>query len=78
MIATGGFVPPVVKGLNKSFREESGDYIDINNYAKNIEEAKILMAEAGYPNGENFPTIELNVGAGFYTTVMEAVQDMWI
>ncbi len=77
LIATGGFVPPVVKGLNKSFREESGDYIDINNYAKNIEEAKRLMAEAGYPNGENFPTIELNVGAGFYTTVMEAVQDMW-
>ena len=45
LIATGGFVPPVVKGLNKSFREESGDYIDINNYAKNIEEAKRLMAE---------------------------------
>ncbi len=77
LIATGGFVPPVVKGLNKSFREESGDYIDINNHAKNIEEAKRLMAEAGYPNGENFPPIEINVGAGFYTTVMEAVQDMW-
>lgn len=77
LIAAGGFVPPVVKGLNKSFREESGDYIDINNYSKNVEEAKRLMAEAGYPNGENFPPIELNVGAGFYTTVMEAVQEMW-
>lgn len=77
LIATGGFVPPVVNGLNKSFREESGNYIDINNHAKNVEEAKRLMAEAGYPNGENFPPIELNVGAGFYTTVMEAVQEMW-
>ena len=77
LIPAEAFVPPVVKGLEKSFREESSNYIIANNYSNNVEEAKKLLAEAGYPNGENFPILEVKVSSGFYTTVLEAIQQMW-
>lgn len=77
LIAAESFVPPVVKGLEKSFREESSNFIIANNYSNNIIEAKRLLAEAGYPNGENFPILEVKVSSGFYTTVLEAIQEMW-
>lgn len=77
LIAAESFVPPVVKGVEKSFREESSNFIIANNYSNNIIEAKRLLAEAGYPNGENFPILEVKVSSGFYTTVLEAIQDMW-
>lgn len=77
LIAAESFVPPVVKGVEKSFREESSNFIIANNYSNNIIEAKKLLAEAGYPNGENFPILEVKVSSGFYTTVLEAIQDMW-
>ena len=70
-------VPPQVRGLNGTFRSESGDYIDINNYEENIEIAKSLLAEAGYPNGENYPILELKVSPGIYVLVGEAIQQMW-
>ena len=75
----GALVPRGVTDIKGDFRENAGEYISVDpkDYESNVEEAKRLMAEAGYPNGENFPTIEINVGAGFYTTVMEAVQVMW-
>lgn len=77
LIAAESFVAPVVKGFEKSFREESSNFIIANNYSNNIIEAKRLLAEAGYPNGENFPILEVKVSSGFYTTVLEAIQDMW-
>lgn len=77
LIAAESFVPPVVKGLEKSFREESSNFIIANNYSNNIIEAKKLLSEAGYPNGENFPILEVKVSSGFYTTVLEAIQEMW-
>lgn len=77
LIAAESFVPPVVKGVEKSFREESSNFIIANNYSNNIIEAKKLLAEAGYPNRENFPILEVKVSSGFYTTVLEAIQDMW-
>ena len=77
LTAAEAFVPPEVKGLEKSFREESVNYIDADNYDENVKEAKKLLAEAGYPNGKNFPILEIKVSSGFYTTVMEAVQQMW-
>lgn len=77
LIAAESFVPPVVKGLEKSFREESSNFIIANNYSNNIIEAKRLLAEAGYPNGENFPILEVKVSSGFYTTVLEAIQEIW-
>ena len=77
LIAAESFVPPVVKGVEKSFREESSNFIIANNYSNNIIEAKRLLSEAGYPNGENFPILEVKVSSGFYTTVLEAIQEMW-
>lgn len=76
-IPAGALVPPQVRGLNVTFRSESGDYIDINNYEKNIEIAKSLLAEAGYSNGENYPILELKVSPGIYVLVGEAIQQMW-
>ena len=77
LIAAESFVAPIVKGFEKSFREESSNFIIANNYSNNVEEAKKLLSEAGYPNGENFPILEVKVSSGFYTTVLEAIQQMW-
>ena len=76
-IPAGAFVPPAVKGEEIKFREETTNYIDTDNYAGNIEKAKSLMAEAGYPNGQNYPVIELKVSPGIYVLVGEAIQQMW-
>ncbi|NFA41123.1 peptide ABC transporter substrate-binding protein [Clostridium botulinum] len=53
---------------NKKYFKPEGD----------VEEAKKLLAEAGYPNGEGFPQIVLtfNPEKGNGTTA-QAVQDMW-
>lgn len=50
---------------------------DITSNA-NVEEAKALLAEAGYPNGEGFPVFDLS----YYTNPIvkktaEAMQQMW-
>ncbi len=44
----------------------------------NVEEAQALLAKAGYPNGEGFPTLELlyNTSEG-HQKIAEAVQEMW-
>ena len=76
-IPAGAFIPPAVKGEEKSFREETTNYINIDNYAANAEKAKALMAEAGYSNGQNYPVIELKVSPGIYVLVGEAIQQMW-
>ncbi|WP_242877052.1 peptide ABC transporter substrate-binding protein [Fusibacter sp. 3D3] len=43
-----------------------------------IEEAQALLAEAGYPNGEGFPKVELmyNTSEG-HKQIAEAIQEMW-
>jgi len=57
-----GFVPSGIydaAGLaGDDFRTVGGDYIDRGNMEANEERARELLAEAGYPNGEGFPTIE--------------------
>ena len=48
------------------------------DHAKNVEEAKRLLAEAGYPNGEGFPTFNyLYNPATPHTEVAEAIINMW-
>ena len=47
-------------------------------YEANLEEAKQLMADAGYPDGEGFPVIEYSANdAGYHIPVAEYVQQAW-
>lgn len=48
--ANNGIVPPAIKGY---------DYESIVGLEYNIEKAQQLLAEAGYKNGEGFPTLKL-------------------
>ena len=76
-VPAGAFVPTEVRGLETTFRKENKEYIDVNNYEANVQKAKALMAEAGYPDGQNYPVIELKVSPGIYVLVGEAIQQMW-
>lgn len=74
-----GFVP---KGVSMSdgttdFQETAGDY-NMPIDGSKVEEAKQLLAEAGYPDGQGFPTIELlyNTNEG-HKAIAEAIQAMW-
>jgi len=43
-----------------------------------IEEAKVLMAEAGYPNGEGFPVIEyLTNYSEAHILIAQSIKEMW-
>lgn len=78
----GAFVPTGLSDADpkKEFREVGGDYYDPSGaaYEANLEEAKKLLAEAGYPNGEGFPTLTYlyNEGTG-HQQIGEALQNMW-
>ena len=75
------FVPFGIRDadIKESFRENGGGFFDISpeNYQNNIEEAKRLMAEAGYPEGKGFPVFEFKADHGFHISIFEAVQQMW-
>lgn len=73
-IAAHGFVPEGIKSKDgKDFAEKS--YFDPKG---NVEEAKKLLAEAGYPDGKGFPTIVLSVNPeSGHGVAAQAIQDMW-
>ncbi len=53
-------------------------YIDTANYEANLEEAKKLLADAGYPNGEGLPSITYSTNdAGYHKVVAEYLQQAW-
>ncbi|MEI0495497.1 peptide ABC transporter substrate-binding protein [Brachyspira intermedia] len=48
------------------------------DFSKNVEEAKKLLAEAGYPDGKGFPVIDISVPIRVgQVEVAEAIQSMW-
>ncbi len=64
-----GAVPPSFKGYNNKI---------VKGYDYNPKKAQQLMAEAGYPNGEGFPelTLQINSGGTRNEQVAEAAQKM--
>lgn len=80
-VPAGAFVPIGLSDADptKEFREVGGDYYDPNDYEGNLEKAKQILAEAGYPNGEGLPTFEYlyNSEGAAHMQIGEALQDMW-
>ena len=80
-----GFVPAGVYDANPTgddFRTVGGDYWEApltdEIYQKNCEEARQLLADAGYPNGEGFPVVTyLYNTSDAHKAVGEALQQMW-
>ena len=78
----GAFVPIGLQDVDatKTFRDVGGDYISVKSedYEKNVAEAKKLLAEAGYPDGKGFPTVEYATNpASMNNATAEALQNMW-
>lgn len=73
-----GFVPPgLVDANGDEFRTVAGDF-GIDPGLGNLEEAKALLEEAGYPNGEGFPEIEFITNTNeAHLAVAEAIQEMF-
>lgn len=64
-----GLVPPVMPNYDEK---------KIKGYRFDLEKAKQLMTEAGFPGGKGFPevTLSINEGGGRNTQIAEAIQNM--
>lgn len=53
-------------------------YIDVNDYDGNLAKAKDLLAQAGYANGQGFPTIKYSTNdASYHKVVAQYLQEAW-
>ena len=82
-----GTYTPAYNIVGPGIVDENGMFYDNANggktyisddYEANLEAAKQALADAGYPNGEGFPTIEYSTNdAGYHTPVAEYLQQAW-
>lgn len=83
-VAQGGQQPAdtfVATGLSDvdttaEFHDVAKKWWSTDDYAANVAEAKQLMADAGYPDGAGFPSLELILNPG-HEAIAEAVIYMW-
>lgn len=83
-IPASGFVPYGVNDAlgieGDDFRTVGGNYMDVSKeaYEANCEEARRLLAEAGYEGGAGFPVVEyLYNTSDNHKAIGEALQQMW-
>ncbi len=74
--------PGVLDAEDKLFEdvttEKYGNYFDPAKHAEQVEEAKKLLEEAGYPNGEGFTPFEYSTNdASYHKPVAEYLQSVW-
>lgn len=66
--ARHGVLPPTMPGFNP----------EVKGYGYDVEKARTLLAEAGFPNGKGCPQLLLQLGNNARTaSVAEAIQEMW-
>ncbi|HEY3366280.1 MAG TPA: peptide ABC transporter substrate-binding protein [Symbiobacteriaceae bacterium] len=73
-IPATAFVPSGIPDVSGDFRANGKDFFKDND----VEAAKKLLADAGYPDGKGFPklTILYNTSEG-HKKIAEAIQEMW-
>ena len=81
-IPAAAWVPNGINDMEDAegdFRKVGGDYYSVKeeDFQKNVEEAKKLLAEAGYPDGKGMPIIEFKSNSGNHIPIFEAIQQMW-
>ena len=79
--ATNFMGPGWVDTDGSSFMEKANGgkpYIDITNFEASLTEAKKALADAGYPDGEGFPTITYSINdVAYHKVVAEYLQQAW-
>ncbi len=80
--AAGNFIGPGWLDTDGSeFMENANGgqpYMDNSDYEANLEEAKQLLADAGYPNGEGLPSLKYSTNdIAYHKVVAEYLQQAW-
>ena len=71
-------VGPAIVDENGYFHDNGNAPYISADYEANLAEAKKLLADAGYPNGEGYPTLEYSTNdAGYHVPLAEYLQQAW-